>query len=74
MTDRKAKWLTAFLELMKPWVKLLWCLSLHCGGRCGRDSINEALRLIVDGSHSRIPAYRDSIDNIVGILYAKDIF
>lgn len=38
------------------------------------DNINEALRLIVDGGHSRIPAYEDSIDNIVGILYAKDIF
>lgn len=38
------------------------------------DSVNEALRLIVDGGHSRIPAYEDSIDNIVGILYAKDIF
>lgn len=38
------------------------------------DSINEALRLIIDGGHSRIPAYEESIDNIVGILYAKDIF
>lgn len=38
------------------------------------DNINEALRLIVEGGHSRIPAYEDSIDNIVGILYAKDIF
>ena len=38
------------------------------------DSINEALRIIVDGGHSRIPAYEESIDNIVGILYAKNIF
>ena len=38
------------------------------------DCINEALRIIVDGGHSRIPAYEESIDNIVGILYAKDIF
>jgi len=38
------------------------------------DSVNDALRIIVDGGHSRIPAYEESIDNIVGILYAKDIF
>lgn len=38
------------------------------------EPIHEALRLIVDGGHSRIPAYEESIDNIVGILYAKDIF
>jgi putative hemolysin len=28
---------------------------------------------IVQGGHSRIPVYEDSIDNIVGILYAKDL-
>ncbi len=38
------------------------------------SSVKEALQLIVDGGHSRIPAYEGSIDNIIGILYAKDIF
>jgi putative hemolysin len=28
---------------------------------------------IVEGGHSRIPVYEDSIDNIMGILYAKDL-
>ena len=28
---------------------------------------------IVEGGHSRIPVYEDSVDNIVGILYAKDL-
>ncbi|MBN1319150.1 MAG: HlyC/CorC family transporter [Anaerolineales bacterium] len=32
----------------------------------------EALRVIVDAGHSRIPVYRENIDNIQGILYAKD--
>lgn len=38
------------------------------------DSVKEALKVIVEGGHSRIPAYEEDIDNIVGILYAKDIF
>jgi len=36
-------------------------------------SIEEALRVIVEVGHSRIPVYAETIDNIVGILYAKDI-
>ncbi len=34
--------------------------------------LSEALRVIVTAGHSRIPVYRDNIDNIQGILYAKD--
>jgi len=36
-------------------------------------SLGEALDLIVEHGHSRIPVYSESIDNIVGILYAKDL-
>ncbi len=32
-----------------------------------------ALDVILKAGHSRIPVYRDSIDNVVGILYAKDL-
>lgn len=31
-----------------------------------------ALQVIVEAGHSRIPVYQDNIDNIQGILYAKD--
>jgi len=33
----------------------------------------EIKNLIIQTRHSRIPVYRDNIDNIIGILYAKDI-
>jgi len=32
-----------------------------------------ALSVIVKGGHSRIPVYQDTIDNVVGMLYAKDL-
>ena len=35
--------------------------------------IAEAVDLIRAGGHSRIPVYRDSIDTVVGVLYAKDL-
>ena len=33
----------------------------------------ELIDLIVDKGHSRIPVYEDNIDNIIGILHAKDL-
>jgi putative hemolysin len=39
----------------------------------GTASFEEAIGTIVAEGHSRIPVYEDSIDEIVGILYAKDL-
>ena len=36
-------------------------------------SMSEAVDTILREGHSRIPVYEESIDNIVGILYAKDL-
>ena len=36
-------------------------------------TLDEMIATIVDDGHSRIPIYDESIDNVVGILYAKDL-
>lgn len=36
-------------------------------------SIAESLPVILSSGHSRIPVYQENIDNIVGLLYAKDL-
>jgi len=36
-------------------------------------SLNEVISLINEEKYTRIPVYEDSIDNIVGILHAKDL-
>jgi putative hemolysin len=35
--------------------------------------LDEIINTIVSEGHSRIPIYEESIDNVVGILYAKDL-
>lgn len=35
--------------------------------------VRESLDLFIDSGFSRIPVYEDNIDNIVGVLYAKDL-
>lgn len=34
---------------------------------------DEATELVVQSGHSRIPVYRDKVDNIIGIVFAKDL-
>lgn len=34
---------------------------------------NELMQLITDSGHSRIPLFEDNLDNVVGVIYAKDL-
>ncbi len=36
-------------------------------------SQNELLEKITESGHSRFPVYKDSIDNVIGVLYVKDL-
>jgi putative hemolysin len=38
-----------------------------------KDTLEEAITLIMQGGQSRIPVYEETIDNIIGVLYAKDL-
>ena len=37
-------------------------------------SLDEALSFVSNSGHSRYPVFREQIDNVVGLLYAKDLF
>jgi putative hemolysin len=36
-------------------------------------SFEDAIDTVVEGGHSRVPMYEETVDEIVGILYAKDL-
>ena len=36
-------------------------------------SLEEVLKIAIESSHSRFPVYKETIDNVTGILYAKDL-
>lgn len=37
------------------------------------DSVETIMNMIMESGYSRIPVYKDSIDNIIGVLYTKEI-
>ena len=37
------------------------------------SSIEDVIKLVVNEGHSRVPVYDETIDNVVGIVYAKDL-
>jgi putative hemolysin len=56
---------TMVLEVMVPRVDVV---DLEAS-----TPISEALDVIIAAGHSRIPVYKETVDNIVGVLYAKDL-
>lgn len=56
---------TETVQIMKPRIDI-FALS-------DDESYQEVLAKILKNGHSRNPVYHDSIDNIVGVLYAKDL-
>ncbi len=36
-------------------------------------SFKDAIDMVVEGGHSRIPLYKERIDNITGVIFAKDL-
>ncbi len=35
--------------------------------------VDEILKIVTESAHSRFPVYKDTIDNVIGILYVKDL-
>ncbi|HEX6541444.1 MAG TPA: hemolysin family protein [Ktedonobacterales bacterium] len=56
---------TAVREIMVPRIDMVTVEA--------DDDIRSATQVVLQGGQSRIPVYEDTIDNIIGVLYAKDL-
>ena len=52
-------------EIMVPRIDV-WALDIH-------TTLGEARETFTRAGHSRVPVYQDTVDNVVGLLYAKDL-
>jgi magnesium and cobalt exporter, CNNM family len=65
--------INAVIELGERRVHEVMVPRVAIAGLAADASLEDAIDLVVDVGHSRIPVYRDSVDDVVGILYAKDL-
>jgi putative hemolysin len=56
---------TTAREIMVPRIDIV---ALSCGA-----TVEDAIDIVIARGFSRIPLYEDQIDNIVGVVYAKDV-
>ncbi|MFL2988346.1 MAG: hemolysin family protein [Candidatus Neomarinimicrobiota bacterium] len=38
------------------------------------DSLEKAMHIFIESSHSKLPVYKNNIDNIIGMIYLYDLF
>ena len=65
--------INAVIELGDQRVHEVMVPRIHMVALPVEATFDEAIDKVIEEGHSRIPVYEDSIDEIVGILYAKDL-
>jgi putative hemolysin len=65
--------INAVIELGERRVHEVMVPRVSIAGLSVDATFDEAINLVIQEGHSRVPVYEDSIDEIVGILYAKDL-
>ncbi len=67
------EWITNIFDFRETIVREIMVPRLDIIAVPTTATLKEALDTIVVHGHSRVPVYDGSLDNIVGVLYAKDI-
>lgn len=73
LDENETEMINSIFEFDETTVKEIMVPRIDMLAIDGEDTIKEVLADIIAAGHSRIPVYEESIDNIVGILYVKDL-
>ncbi len=73
IAEREKEMIASVVELRATLVREVMVPRIDIVSISQDITLPEALNVILEAGHSRIPVYDDNIDSIVGLLYAKDI-
>ena len=71
--DEKNKMLTSIFEFSDTIVREIMTPRTDAICISDQETVQVAIELITNKGHSRVPVYEDKMDNIIGIIYAKDL-
>jgi putative hemolysin len=72
--EEHARMLRSVLEFKNTVAREIMVSRTHVVAFDIETSIDEVLASVIESGHSRYPVYRGQIDQVEGILYAKDLF
>jgi CBS domain containing-hemolysin-like protein len=73
LEEHEKKILTGLFRLPKAEIREIIIPRVQITAIEESKSIDELKAMIVESGYSRIPVFKDSIDEVVGVVYAKDI-
>lgn len=73
LEDSERRMIRGIFDLDETLVKEIMTPRVDVDALSLDSDISAAKQLIVECGHSRIPVYKESIDHVVGIVYAKDL-
>ena len=73
LTDEESDMVHGVLDLKDTKVYSIMIPRTEMSGASINATVGEIIKLVSDCGHTRIPIYRDNIDEIEGILHAKDL-
>jgi len=73
ITDEESDMVHGVLDLKETKVYSIMIPRTEMSGASINATLGEIIKLVSDCGHTRLPIFRDSIDEIEGILHAKDL-
>lgn len=71
--NNEANMLSNFYSFAQTVVKEIMIPRIKISFIAADDSLEKLMNLIIDSGHTRIPVYEESVDNIIGVVNAKDV-
>lgn len=73
ITEEEEEMISYVLEFKDTHISEIMTPRVDVKGIDFDDGQEEALRILKQTRHSKLPVYKESLDNVVGILHAKDV-
>ncbi|MBV9544842.1 MAG: HlyC/CorC family transporter [Chloroflexi bacterium] len=73
LEEDEREMIASVIELGEQPVREVMVPRIDIVGSSATSRVRDALDRIMESGHSRIPLYEESIDNITGVVYAKDL-
>ncbi len=70
--DKEANMLSNFYSFAQTVVKEIMVPRTQVYFIEAEDNLNTLIDVIIDSGHTRIPIYQDTVDNLIGVINAKD--